>query len=87
MYAKFFKRILDLILSITALIVLSPLLLVLTIVGAIAMKGTPFFVQPRPGKKDKDGKEKIFKLIKFRTMSNAKDKDGNLLSDDKRLGK
>lgn len=87
MYAKFFKRLLDFILSFTALIVLSPVLLVLTIVGAIAMKGNPFFLQPRPGKKGKDGKEKIFKLIKFRTMSNAKDKNGNLLPDEQRLGK
>ena len=87
MYAKFFKRLIDFILSVTALIVLSPVLLILTIVGAIAMKGNPFFLQPRPGKKGKDGKEKIFKLIKFRTMSNAKDKDGNLLPDDQRLGK
>ncbi len=87
MYAKFFKRLLDFILSVTALIVLSPILLILTVVGAIAMKGNPFFLQPRPGKKGKDGKEKIFKLIKFRTMSNAKDKDGNLLPDDQRLGR
>lgn len=87
MYAKFFKRLLDLILSVTALIVLSPIFLILTIVGAIAMKGNPFFLQPRPGKKGKDGKEKIFKLIKFRTMSNAKDKGDNLLPDDQRLGK
>lgn len=87
MYAKFFKRMIDFILSVTVLIVLSPVLLILTIVGAIAMKGNPFFLQPRPGKKGKDGKEKIFKLIKFRTMSNAKDKDGNLLPDDQRLGK
>lgn len=87
MYAKFFKRLLDFILSVTALIVLSPILLILTLVGAIAMKGNPFFFQPRPGKNGKDGKEKIFKLIKFRTMSNAKDKNGNLLPDDQRLGK
>ena len=87
MYAKFFKRLIDFILSVTALIVLSPVLLILSVVGAIAMKGNPFFLQPRPGKKGKDGKEKIFKLIKFRTMSNAKDKDGNLLPDDQRLGK
>lgn len=87
MYAKFFKRLLDFILSLTALIVLSPILLVLTVVGAIVMRGNPFFLQSRPGKKGKDGKEKIFKLIKFRTMSNAKDKDGNLLPDDQRLGK
>lgn len=87
MYAKFFKRLIDFILSVAALIVLSPVLLILTVIGAIAMKGNPFFLQPRPGKKGKDGKEKIFKLIKFRTMSNAKDKDGNLLPDDQRLGK
>lgn len=87
MYAKFFKRVLDFIMSVTALIVLSPVLLILTIIGAIAMKGNPFFLQPRPGRKGKDGKEKIFKLIKFRTMSNAKDKAGNLFPDEKRLNK
>lgn len=87
MYQKFFKRFLDFTLSLIALVVLFPLLLILTVVGAIAMKGNPFFVQPRPGKKGKDGKEKIFNLIKFRTMSNAKDKEGNLLPDDIRLNK
>ena len=87
MYAKFFKRLIDFVLSAFALIVLSPILLILMAVGAIAMKGNPFFFQPRPGKKDKNGNEKIFKLIKFRTMSNAKDKEGNLLPDDQRLGK
>lgn len=88
MYAKFFKRILDFLLSLAALIVLSPVLFVLIVVGSIAMKGNPFFTQLRPGKIDKrTGKEKIFRLIKFRTMSNAKDKDGNLLPDDVRLNK
>ena len=87
MYAKFFKRLIDFMLSLMALIALSAFLLFLTLIGAIAMKGNPFFVQARPGKKDKDGKEKIFNLIKFRTMSNAKDKDGNLLPDDIRLNK
>lgn len=87
MYAKCFKRVIDFTLSLIALIVLSPILLVLIIVDAIAMKGNPFFLQPRPGKKGKDGKEKIFYLIKLRTMSNAKDKDGNLLPDAQRLGK
>ena len=87
MYAKFFKRFLDFTLSLVALTVLFPILLVLTVIGAIAMKGNPFFVQPRPGKKGKDGNEKIFKMLKFRTMSNAKDKDGNLLPDEKRLNK
>ena len=67
MYAKFWKRFFDFTLSLLALIVLSPVLLVLIIVGAIAMRGNPFFVQARPGKIDKKtGKEKIFKLIKFR---------------------
>lgn len=87
MYEKCFKRLIDLVLSLMALVVLSPILLILTVVGAVAMKGNPFFSQPRPGKKGKDGKEKIFRLIKFRTMSNAKDKDGNLLPDDQRLGR
>ncbi|WP_278289526.1 sugar transferase [Ruminococcus flavefaciens] len=71
---------LDFTLSLGAIIVLSPILLVLTIVGAVAMGGNPFFTQDRPGKN-----EKIFKLVKFRTMNNKKDKKGNLLSDEKRL--
>ena len=87
MYANFFKRLLDLVLSVTALVVLSPIFVIFSVVGAIAMKGNPFFFQPRPGMKDKNGNEKIFKLIKFRTMSNAKDKNGNLLPDDQRLSK
>lgn len=82
MYAKYFKRVMDFTLSLIALILLSPVLIVLIIVGAIVMKGNPFFVQPRPGKG-----EKIFKMIKFRTMTNAKDKDGRLLPDEKRLVK
>ena len=87
MYAKFFKRAIDFTASLLSLIILSPLLLTLYVVGAIALKGDPFFYQPRPGKKGKDGKEKIFRLIKFRTMSNARDADGNLLPDDVRLGR
>ena len=87
MYAKFLKRFFDFTLSLLALVILSPILLILIIVGAIAMKGNPFFTQLRPGKKGKDGNEKIFRLIKLRTMSNAKDKDGNLLPDEKRLTK
>ena len=88
MYAKFFKRIMDFTLSFFALLLLSPILLVLAIIGAIAMKGNPFFTQLRPGKIDKKtGKERIFKLVKFRTMSNAKDKEGNLLPDEIRLNK
>lgn len=80
MYARCFKRILDFLLSLCAIIVLSPLLLVLTVIGAWQMKGNPFFTQDRPG-----WHEKIFKLIKFRTMTNEKDKDGNLLPDEVRL--
>lgn len=60
----------------------SPLLILLTIIGAIVMRGNPFFVQLRPGKN-----ERIFLLIKFRTMTCEKDKNGNLLPDEKRLTK
>lgn len=82
MYRKYFKRFLDFFLSLLALIVLSPVLLILTVLGAVKMKGNPFFTQQRPGKD-----EKIFKLIKFRTMTNEKDAQGNLLPDDVRLTK
>ncbi len=80
MYKNGLKRFLDFCCALLALIVLSPFLLIFMILGAVFMGGNPFFTQPRPGKN-----EKIFKLIKFRTMSNLKDKDGNLLSDEKRL--
>lgn len=82
MYAKYIKRILDAALSFCALTVLSPVLLVLTVLGAIMMKGNPFFTQLRPGKD-----EKIFRLIKFRTMTCEKDKEGKLLPDEQRLNK
>lgn len=82
MYKKCFKRVIDFVLSLTALIILSPILLVLIILGSFFMRGNPFFTQERPGKD-----EKIFKLIKFRTMDNQKDKDGNLLPDEIRLNK
>lgn len=88
MYAKYFKRAMDIVLSFMALSVLSPILIILMVVGAIAMDGNPLFTQLRPGKIDAaTGKERIFKLIKFRTMSNKKDKDGNLLPDEQRLNK
>ena len=80
MYACFFKRLVDFVLSLLGIICLSPLLLVLTVVGYFKMKGNPFFTQDRPGLH-----EKIFKLVKFRTMTNEKDKDGNLLPDEQRL--
>lgn len=79
-YEKYIKRTLDFLLSLMALIVLSPVLLVLIIVGAIKMKGNPFFTQDRPGKD-----EKIFKLIKFRSMTCETDAQGNLLPDEVRL--
>ena len=88
LYRPFFKRFYDIVLSGLALIVLSPILLILTVLGAIKMKGNPFFTQMRPGKINKrTGKEKIFKLIKFRTMTCKKDENGNLLPDEKRLTK
>lgn len=87
MYPKFFKRLLDFVLSVTALLVLFPVLLILTVIGAIEMKGNPFFTQPRPGKKDANGKERIFHLVKFRTMTNAKDQNGDLLPDAQRLNR
>ena len=85
MYKHFFKRFFDFFLSLIALFVLLPIFIILTVVGAIAMDGNPFFIQQRPGKIGKNGKEKIFNLIKFRTMSNKRDKDGNLLPDEQRL--
>ncbi len=88
MYASFLKRAIDFALALLAIIVLSPILLVLIAVGAIAMRGNPFFTQPRPGKVDKrTGRERIFKLVKFRTMSNQKDENGNLLPDEQRLNR
>ncbi len=80
MYRNCFKRVFDFILSLTALIVLAPVFLVLIILGYKNMKGNPFFTQERPGKD-----EKIFKLIKFRSMSEEKDENGDYLSDDIRL--
>ena len=82
MYAKYIKRVLDAVLSFCALVVLSPVMLVLMLLGAIMMKGNPFFTQQRPGKD-----EKIFRLIKFRTMTCEKDQDGNLLPDEQRLNR
>ena len=82
MYAKCFKRILDFILSLMALIVLLPVFLLLMVLGEVQMKGNPFFTQQRPGKD-----EKIFKLIKFRTMTCETDENGNPLPDEQRLTK
>lgn len=86
MYAAFVKRVLDFLLAFIALTLLLPFMLALTVIGAIAMKGNPFFTQLRPGRIDrKTGKEKIFRLIKFRTMTSERDQNGELLTDDMRL--
>ena len=80
-YERFIKRPLDCFLSTGALMVFSPILLVLTVVGAVKMNGNPFFTQERPGRG-----EKTFRLIKFRTMTNERDpQTGELLPDEIRL--
>lgn len=81
-YEKVFKCFFDVLICSVAVVVLSPLFLILILCGAVFMRGNPFFTQQRPGKD-----EKIFKLIKFRTMDNRKDTDGNLLPDEVRLNK
>jgi len=80
MYKRFFKRILDLIISIVGFVLLSPVFLIVTIALFIANKGEPFFIQQRPGKE-----ERLFSIIKFKTMNNKVDTEGNLLPDSKRL--
>jgi lipopolysaccharide/colanic/teichoic acid biosynthesis glycosyltransferase len=80
LYANHLKRFFDFCCAALAIVCLSPLLVALTLLGAVKMKGNPFFTQPRPGLN-----EKIFRLVKFRTMTNEKDASGNLLPDDKRL--
>lgn len=80
MYKLFFKRFLDLILSIVGFIILFPIFIIITFLLTIINKGSPFFFQKRPGKN-----EKVFSIIKFKTMTDAKDQNGNLLSDEKRL--
>ncbi len=87
LYKPIFKRFWDIVLSGLAILALSPILLILSLLGLFFMKGNPFFIQKRPGKKGKNGTERIFKLIKFRTMSNKKDNSGKLLPDKLRLNK
>ncbi len=82
MYKRYVKRPLDIVCALSAIIVFSWLYVILIILGAVFMRGNPFFTQIRPGKD-----EKLFKLIKFRTMDNRKDKNGNLLPDEVRLNK
>lgn len=82
MYKYVFKRLIDCLLAFCGLIILSPLFVILIAVGAVAMKGNPFFVQPRPGMN-----EDVFNLIKFRTMTCETDKNGTPLPDEVRLTK
>lgn len=82
MYAKYFKRILDFLLSLIAIIILSPVLLIVAVFVRIKLGSPVIFKQQRPGKD-----EKIFTLYKFRTMTDKKDENGNLLPDSERLTK
>lgn len=81
-YEKYFKRPMDVLCGILTVIMFSWLYIILIILGTIFMRGNPFFIQERPGKN-----ERIFKLIKFRSMDNRKDRNGNLLPDSVRLNK
>ena len=80
MYAKYIKRMLDIILSFIAIVILAPIYIIISILVLIFMGWPIIFKQPRPGKN-----EKIFNMYKFRTMTNEKDKNGNLLPDEQRL--
>ena len=82
MYKNYFKRILDIILSFSLLILISPIILVVGILLMLQNKGTAFFFQDRPGKN-----EKKFTIIKFKSMTDEKDESGNLLPDNQRLTK
>ena len=80
LYEKIFKRLLDIILSFFAIILLSPIILMVSILVYFKLGSPVFFAQERPGKD-----EKLFKMYKFRTMSDEKDENGELLSDSIRL--
>ncbi|MFC0428830.1 sugar transferase [Chryseobacterium scophthalmum] len=82
MYKNFIKRLFDFSIALLGLIILSPIFVIITIGLYFANNGKPFFFQARPGLN-----EKIFKIIKFKTMNDKKDSSGNLLSDAKRLTK
>lgn len=82
MYANYIKRMMDFLLALVCLLLLSPVFLVLSISGAIFMKGNPFYIQYRPGKD-----ERIFPMIKFRSMTCETDDDGNDLPDEQRMTK
>lgn len=80
MYRQFFKRFLDFFVAFMALLVLSPLLIPITLLLALANSGKPFFFQKRPGKN-----ENIFQIVKFKTMTDERNSKGELLPDEKRL--
>lgn len=80
MYLHFFKPLADRLIATVTLLVASPVLMVIVVLLAIANKGNVWFFQPRPGKHGK-----IFKVVKFKTMTDERDKSGNLLPDDVRL--
>lgn len=80
MYRYFFKRVIDFFVALTGFVILFPVFIIVTVFLAIANKGKPFFFQKRPGKG-----ERIFSVVKFKTMNDRKDKDGNLLPDAQRL--
>jgi lipopolysaccharide/colanic/teichoic acid biosynthesis glycosyltransferase len=80
LYRNFFKRILEFLFSLAGITLISPILMVIILVLAISNQGQPFFFQTRPGKNNK-----LFKVIKFKTMNDRKDKQGNLLPDADRL--
>lgn len=80
MYRSLIKRVLDLLFSVIAIVLLSPIFLFVLILLSIVNKGSVFFIQPRPGKNNK-----IFRLVKFKTMTDEKDENGELLPDAKRL--
>jgi len=80
MYRFFIKRLFDFIISLIALIIISPIFIIVTIMLIFGNKGKPFFIQTRPGKNCK-----LFKIIKFKTMNDKKDQQNNLLPDADRL--
>lgn len=82
MYKNYLKRIFDFLAAFFGLLILSPIFIIVTIALFFANQGKPFFFQKRPGKD-----ERIFKIIKFKSMNDKKDKDGNLLPDAERLTK
>ncbi|MBE7652736.1 sugar transferase [Tenacibaculum finnmarkense] len=82
MYKNYIKRVFDFLIALVALVLLSPIFIIVLILLSIYNNGKPFFFQKRPGKN-----QEIFKVIKFKTMNDKKDSDGNLLADSERLTK